>query len=868
MKKTMFIFPFLVVIVLNNCTLQPEITTISINLGGSARYVKTNREELRYELNFYGPNDQQISRTAVWGENITVSVTPGTWTIIVDAFLDKTKCASSGNVVKEIIAGKTNQVRILMNWEEGFGEGGYEIIISIEQLQSYLQTAREAGTMDDPVVLNMGMQLTTANWLGILEVLEEGDKFVELILSECTRSDDTGDLYGMRVDGTFDPDSSTSTGKEKIVSIILPEDAESIVDGLQGPRGLEITSFDYFFNLKHINTGNGLKIIGKHAFKGIGLLDVIIGNKVTVIGSNAFYGNQLTLVAIPNNVTIIEDNAFAYNQLENVSISNNVTSIGGGAFSNNKLKNIIIPDKLSIIESSVFLRNELAEVSMPESITIIGADAFGYNQLTAVTIPSRVTEIGLGAFGNNQLTEIILPAGIKILSGFNSNKLTNVNIPNGVTEIGYYAFAFNNLVNVSIPDSVTFIGDSAFVKNQIEQVKLSSNITSIGVWMFAKNLLTSVEIPDNVSEIGQEAFMDNPLTSVTIGDGVTLIWHPFGYDFEQAYAYNGLRGGTYTLNDENSSWTWTWNNPVNNEIIHEIETYLNTQPGGNDISDPVSLSLNYSLTATNWNSILIAIENAGKYIELELSLCTRSRGIAGGGMYQDGTFDPNSDVETGKDKIVSITLPETADSIKNGSWESPTFYYFKNLKHLNTGNGIRIIDHHSFSCDLYENTQNAVRLTSITFGNNVTTIGVGAFENNQLAGVIILDNVESIGSAAFTSNQLTGVVLGDNLLFIGNWAFSGNQIDNIQLGKSIETIEWGAFSQNKITTLTIPDSVNHIGYSAFTSNPLTSVTIGENVMLGGSDLDAFENDLDSFYNSNSQQAGTYTWDSSNWNWVP
>jgi len=59
-------------------------------------------------------------------------------------------------------------------------------------------------------------------------------------------------------------------------------------------------------------------------------------------------------------------------------------------------------------------------------------------------------------------------------------------------------------------------------------------------------------------------------------------------------------------------------------------------------------------------------------------------------------------------------------------------------------------------------------------GNNVTSIGIDAFNENYLPSVTIPDNVTSIGCRAFYNNNLISVMIGDNVTSIGFDAFRYN----------------------------------------------------------------------------------------------
>jgi len=182
-----------------------------------------------------------------------------------------------------------------------------------------------------------------------------------------------------------------------------------------------------------------------------------------------------------------------------------------------------------------------------------------------------------------------------------------------------------------------------------------------------------------------------------------------------------------------------------------IEEFLASQPGGT-ISNPINLNLYMPLTSANWSAIYNALTEAptatgGKFVNLNLSRCTRSGDSSGEGrLWSNGNFDvampPAGGTTPLMEQVVSLTLPEAATSIRTSG---P--FVFPNLRHLDIGNGITDIINHVF-----ENTQ----LISVTIPNNVDHIGNMAFANNNL-----------LESVTFSK---TGVAVAQN-------AFPGNLAD-------------------------------------------------------------------------------------------
>jgi len=217
-------------------------------------------------------------------------------------------------------------------------------------------------------------------------------------------------------------------------------------------------------NFSYQDVSGGVEITGYYGSEKSVTIPAQLGGKAVVsIGRGAFQGKQLTNVIIPNSATTIGQSAFANNQLTSVTIPNSVAAIGQTAFSENKLTSANIPNSVTTIGEGAFQHNQLTSITIPNSITTIVANAFSNNQLTSVSIGNGVTTIGMGAFANNQLTSIT--------------------IGNSVTTIGVYAFSNNQLTSVIIPNNVTNIMDGAFLNNLVTSVTIGANV-SLGTIIF------------------------------------------------------------------------------------------------------------------------------------------------------------------------------------------------------------------------------------------------------------------------------------------------------------------------------------------------------------------------------------------------
>jgi len=394
--------------------------------------------------------------------------------------------------------------------------------------------------------------------------------------------------------------------------------------------------FAFVFN-RSITIPESVTEIRDSEFASKQLTSVVIHDGVTSIGNSAFSRNGLTNVVIPVGVSFVGENAFKGNKLNSITIGTNVT-LGSNAFGYGfedfyrdngrvagtyKLCEVCIGNLQSIQHNGTLckgwhiwhgnfrFRNKNGSITITgyngtDNVLEIPAEISGYpvraiierafesKELTNVSIPNSVTTIGERAFAFNKLTQVTIPNSVISIGedAFNDNRLTNINIPNSVTTVGGRAFSHNQLTNVSIPNSVTSIGSGAFAWNKLTQVTIPNSVTSIEGGVFSNNKLTNVNIPNSVTSIGGSAFADNQITSVTIGanvklyEGVTrehgqggqqIKIGVFGKDvsFNDVYAQNGSKAGTYTRPNNNSRWMKKEkekkNETVSRVIIHSFK---------------------------------------------------------------------------------------------------------------------------------------------------------------------------------------------------------------------------------------------------------------------------------------------------------
>ena len=284
-------------------------------------------------------NRVQHGQPVSHGSTISITVAPGTYHIELEAKLNGYEYAhGSTSAPVTVTAGVNASATVQMTMTFG------------NHISDFLVNSTAGVTPSDPILLPWVSQLSNSNWNDLLDALQTSGKYVSLDLSATLRGG-SGELLDNN--GVFDPRNSTPPNdprKAFIVSLILPDAAETIPDGTGG------TNFPFmdFTNLLYLDTGNGITSVGSIAFYDLNLETVFFGNKLQTLGLQSFLGNKLTSVVIPPSVTSIEGSAFDSNPLKEIELGSYL-SVAVAAFDSHSsvLETITIGTDVVLHENAI-----------------------------------------------------------------------------------------------------------------------------------------------------------------------------------------------------------------------------------------------------------------------------------------------------------------------------------------------------------------------------------------------------------------------------------------------------------------------------------------------------------------------------------
>jgi hypothetical protein len=408
------------------------------------------------------------------------------------------------------------------------------------ELSSYINNLYGGWDINNPILLSIEIDLgkmyqAGSNWKKLLDIINKSGKYVNLDLSLCTLNE----MEDYNGDFAFDPDYSFSDGKNKIVSIILPDVTQSIY------------SFNNFTILSSVSLPSDVSINFNPFSNCNELINFTLtgtGNLSVIEGGKALIKNDTELLAYPsasgsitiNSITIIGGGAFSgCVNLTSVSFPNVIKIENSSFWDCTNLANIYFPNVKSIGDYAFANCTSLVSVSFPALENIYNDCTFsGCTNLVSISFPASTTFLSSGGSQGgpfslcNNLTSFFL-IGEGHLSTFENGKALVRNLSNDGIELIAYPSASGSIV--------------------------LNNITSIATRVFESNTkITSVSIPNVTSFTGYYQFLGcTNLSSVSLGNIPDMLSSTFRGNLVDVYFSVGGGEGTYvTINPDSYNAIW------------------------------------------------------------------------------------------------------------------------------------------------------------------------------------------------------------------------------------------------------------------------------------------------------------------------
>ena len=363
-------------------------------------------------------------------------------------------------------------------------------------------------------------------------------------------------------------------------------------------------------------------------------------------------------------------------------------------------------------------------------------------------------------FGENTT---VIPKNV--LNGFRT--VASVSVPEGTEYIEDSAFAgCSALEQITLPDSLIEIGYSAFHRcTDLESVVVPENVTLIGSEAFEEcTNLKEITLPENLTELGVGVFRDTPWLSDRRKDDPLVVVNGVVIDGKNCNGVVQIPDCVRIIGHS----AFQKNSEITEVILPESVTKLGSYSFG-------------ECPALEKAVIPKQIKCVSDYAFFN---CDNLKSV----VIEEGVTELGNGAFANCDQLEEITIPKSVNSIETYALSNTLW-----MKNRQKENPLVIVNYILISGTACKG--------NVVIPEEVTAIAPYAFEQSELASVVIPEGIREIPFMAFgTCEELRSVTIPDSVTFIDDSAFS---------------------SCSKLKEITIPPTVRELDYQVFCDTDVT-----------------------------------------------